>query len=77
MSMDNLSSSEQRVFELVIKGLSNREIANKLFVTEKTIKYHLTNIYKELSLKSRSQLIAKHLNDVLTPEEISGFKSLL
>ena len=42
---------------MVTKGLSNKEVANQLFVTEKTIKFHLTNIYKKMSLKSRAQLI--------------------
>lgn len=53
-----LSRREVDVAEWVVKGLSNKEIAEKLFVTEKTIKFHLTNIYKKMSLKSRARLIA-------------------
>jgi hypothetical protein len=45
------------VAELVSKGLSNKEVASQLFVTEKTVKFHLTNIYKKMSVKSRAQLI--------------------
>jgi hypothetical protein len=41
----------------VTKGLSNKEVANQLFVTEKTVKFHLTNIYKKMNVKSRAQLI--------------------
>ena len=41
-----LSNRESEVAELVSKGLSNKEVANQLFVTEKTVKFHLTNIYK-------------------------------
>lgn len=52
-----LSNREAEVTELVAKGLSNKEIGNQLFVTEKTIKFHLTNIYKKLHVKSRAQLI--------------------
>ena len=52
-----LSKREAEVVEMVTKGLSNKEVANQLFVTEKTIKFHLTNIYKKMSLKSRAQLI--------------------
>ena len=52
-----LSNREAEVAELVSKGLSNREVANKLFVTEKTVKFHLTNIYKKMNVKSRAQLI--------------------
>lgn len=52
-----LSNREVEVAGLVTKGLANKEIANQLFVTEKTIKFHLTNIYKKMNVKSRSQLI--------------------
>jgi DNA-binding NarL/FixJ family response regulator len=41
-----LSNRESEVAELVTKGMSNKEVANQLFVTEKTVKFHLTNIYK-------------------------------
>lgn len=62
-----LSNRESEVAELVTKGLSNKEVANQLFVTEKTVKFHLTNIYKKMSVKSRAQLIVwclPHLNFV-------------
>ena len=52
-----LSNREAEVAELVTQGLSNREVASQLFVTEKTVKFHLTNIYKKMSVKSRAQLI--------------------
>lgn len=52
-----LTLKETEVTELVSKGLSNREIANIMFLTEKTVKFHLTNTYKKLNLKSRAQLI--------------------
>jgi DNA-binding CsgD family transcriptional regulator len=52
-----LSHREAEVVELVAQGLSNKEVADKLFVTEKTIKFHLTNIYKKMNVKSRAQLI--------------------
>src|SRR4029077_9676858 len=52
-----LSNRESEVAELVTKGMSNKEVANQLFVTEKTVKFHLTNIYKKMNVKSRAQLI--------------------
>lgn len=52
-----LSNRESEVACLVTKGLSNKEVANQLFVTEKTVKFHLTNIYKKMNVKSRAQLI--------------------
>ena len=52
-----LSNREAEVAVLVSQGLPNKEVAEKLFVTEKTVKFHLTNIYKKMSVKSRAQLI--------------------
>lgn len=57
----SLSRSETAVVRAVIEGETNKEIANKLFVTEKTIKFHLTNIYQKLGVQSRAQLIVRYL----------------
>ncbi|MBK9294010.1 MAG: helix-turn-helix transcriptional regulator [Oligoflexia bacterium] len=57
LTQKGLSHREAEVAELVSRGLSNKEVANQLFVTEKTVKFHLTNIYKKMSVKSRAQLI--------------------
>lgn len=61
LSEVGLSNREIETAVLVTKGLSNREIANQLFVTEKTIKFHLTNIYKKMHIKSRAELIVRCL----------------
>lgn len=52
-----LTTREYEVATLVIKGLSNKAIASELFVTEKTVKFHLTSIYRKMHVKSRTQLI--------------------
>ena len=52
-----LSNRETEIAALVSKGHRNKEVANKLFVTEKTVKFHLTNIYKKMKIHSRAQLI--------------------
>lgn len=54
---NGLSNRESEVATLVAKGLSNKDVADKLYVTEKTIKFHLTNIYKKMNIRSRAQLI--------------------
>lgn len=64
-----LSNREVEVAELVSKGLANKEVADQLFVTEKTVKFHLTNIYKKMSIKSRSQLIVWCLPHLRIQEE--------
>jgi DNA-binding CsgD family transcriptional regulator len=52
-----LSGRELEVAGLVATGLSNKEVATQLFVSEKTVKFHLTNIFKKTNTKSRSQFI--------------------
>lgn len=51
-----LTPSERRVCDLVARDMSNREVAQSLFVTEKTVELHLTNAYRKLGIRSRFQL---------------------
>lgn len=74
--MSELSLREREVVELVVKGLSNREIGAMLFVTEKTVKFHLTNIFAKLGIRTRAQLIADRLHGV-TISEMDLFRKLL
>lgn len=57
LTAKGLTEREFLVADLVSRGLSNKEIANQMFITEKTVKFHLTNIYKKMGVKSRAQLI--------------------
>jgi DNA-binding NarL/FixJ family response regulator len=75
--MKELTTREQEVCYLIAKGFSNREIGDKLFVTKKTIKFHLTNIYLALDLKSRAQLIVYMLEMIPTQDEVKGFINLM
>ena len=59
LHIDPLSQREQEVLDLVAAGLSNREIAEVLFVTVGTIKKHLNNIFSKLDVKSRTQAAAR------------------
>lgn len=54
-----LSNREFEVFLLVTKGITNKQVANEIFTSEKTVKFHLTNIYKKTACKSRHELIFK------------------
>lgn len=58
-----LTKRELDVAKLVATGLSNKEASEKLFISEKTVKFHLTNIYKKMYIKSRSQLIVWFFNN--------------
>jgi DNA-binding NarL/FixJ family response regulator len=51
-----LTPSEQRVAELVASGLSNKEVAARLFVSVYTVEAHLSNVYAKLGIRSRTQL---------------------
>lgn len=52
----SVSKRERDVMHLVAQGLSNKAIAKKLTISEKTVKAHLTNIFSKLGLKDRLQL---------------------
>jgi DNA-binding NarL/FixJ family response regulator len=49
---------EREVAQAVARGLSNKQIARELWVTEGTVKFHLTHIYTKLGLTNRTQLVA-------------------
>ncbi len=53
---DVLTSQEQKVFELMYKKMTNKEIASTLFVSLSTVKTHINNIYSKLSISSRSEI---------------------
>jgi DNA-binding CsgD family transcriptional regulator len=55
-SRSNLTASELRVARLAAEGMTNREIAQALFVTENTIETHLRSVFRKLEIRSRSQL---------------------
>lgn len=52
-----LSEREAEILELLTRGMSNREIGDRLFISENTVKFHLKNIYSKLGVKRRSQAI--------------------
>ena len=56
--LDSLTASERRIAELASEGLTNREIAQSLFVTTRTVEGHLTSIFRKLQLDSRNELRA-------------------
>jgi DNA-binding NarL/FixJ family response regulator len=55
---DALTASERRVAELAAGGASNKEIAQSLFVTLRTVELHLSNAYNKLQIRSRHELAA-------------------
>ena len=56
LAFDELTASERRVAELAAAGASNREVAEELSVTPKTVENHLTRVYAKLGVASRAEL---------------------
>ena len=54
--LDALTPSERRVAAMAADGMSNREIAQALFVTPRTVEMHLSNAFRKLDIRSRTQL---------------------
>jgi len=54
-----LTPAERRVADAVAGGMSNREVATSLFVSEKTVEFHLHNVYRKLGVHSRTQLVRR------------------
>ena len=57
LTTKSITKTEVRIIDEVLTGDRSRAIANRLNITEKTVKFHLTNIYRKLAVKNRPQLI--------------------
>ena len=53
---ESLTPGERRVVDLVARGMTNREVAQSLFLTEKTVETHLGHAYTKLGINSRRHL---------------------
>lgn len=54
---DSLSNKEQAIILHISQGLTNKEIAEKLFISEQTVKAHLSRIFRKCNVKNRAQLV--------------------
>jgi len=64
---ERLSGREQEIVHLIVGGLSNLEAANRLGITEATVKAHLTRIFRKLALRGRAQLAARYHGSGVAP----------
>jgi DNA-binding NarL/FixJ family response regulator len=73
-----LSQREHEIARLVASGLTNREVARRVAITEATVKAHLTHVFRKLVLRRRGQLAARYHQGLLPgkngsrPNESSG-----
>ena len=52
-TLSDLTPREMQILQLILEGRTNREIAAEIFVSEKTIEFHLKNIYTKVGVRKR------------------------
>ena len=57
-AVDLLSPQEQRIFELIGEGMSNRQIADVMYLAEKTVKNYVSNVLMKLGMERRTEAAA-------------------
>jgi len=65
-----LTKRERDVLLLLVKGHSNKEMAEAMFISEKTVKNHLTSIFRKLGVKDRTQAAVYALKNNIVSEEL-------
>ena len=75
--IEQLTLREHEVMRLIVEGKSNQEIANKLFVTVATVRWHIRQLYKKLGVRSRVQAIvrARELDLIATGTEGDTYRA--
>ncbi|WP_181918222.1 MULTISPECIES: alpha/beta fold hydrolase [unclassified Wenzhouxiangella] len=56
---DRLSTRERQILDVLARGVSNKEIARTLYISEKTVRNHLSSVYRKMGVHSRTQAIVK------------------
>ena len=64
----DLSGREREVLQLAAEGLGNREVADRLFISQATVKVHLGRIFQKLGLRGRTELAAAYHGVIRRPE---------
>ncbi|WP_281391313.1 helix-turn-helix domain-containing protein [Alkalicella caledoniensis] len=70
-SLVALSRKENEVVNLLLQGLDDREIAKQLFISDKTVRNHISNILQKICLRNRTQLVLWALQEMGEIEQLS------
>jgi DNA-binding NarL/FixJ family response regulator len=54
----SLSAREREVLEMLVRGLRNKEIADRLFITDRTVTWHTQSIYRKLDVANRTEAVS-------------------
>ncbi len=71
-----LTKREQTMLEAVSRGLSTKAISRELWISEKTVKFHLTNIYRKLGVHNRTGAMRYAYENDLIPRSVDGESAL-
>lgn len=66
--VESLSNREQEVLQWLTSGASNREIGQRLYITESTVKRHVYNIFGKLNVRNRTQAALQARRLGITPQ---------
>ncbi len=69
-----LSTREREVLILICQGMKNKIIANKLFISETTVRHHLTSIFEKLNVTSRLELVVHAFKEKLVEVPVENFE---
>ncbi len=65
LQLETLSQREKEILQVLLKGLSYKEIENQLFISVNTVKTHTKSIYSKLGLKNRIELLTASMGNRL------------
>lgn len=69
MNSSTLSPREQEVMQLLIKGLTNRQIAHALGISQRTVGVYVSRIYRKLGVNCRAAAVAVYLKKYLVEQK--------
>jgi len=70
-SLGALSKKENEVVNLLLQGIDDREIAKQLFISDKTVRNHISNVLQKIGLRNRTQLVLWALREIGEIEQLS------